>query len=179
MGITVDNAGNVYVADTGNSVVRRISFKDGAWITTTLAGHVQAQENPNVLVCALPCVKGMAGSRDGNLTYAQFSFPTDIAMGPHPNTLLVADNDRIRRISFSATPVSIQGVSSSERVVTVAGTRSFTAGAIDGDADEATFHVSGVSMSTSDGRVYMTSSVDGHIRSIVPAHEMVSISIHT
>ncbi|ETV80587.1 hypothetical protein, variant [Aphanomyces astaci] len=118
-----------------------------------------------MLGCAPPCVMGVAGFRDGNLTYAQFNHPTDITLGP-TNTLIIADDHRVRRIVYGS--ATVQGIASSDRVVTVAGVGPFVAGETDGKADEASLHVTGVAMAT-DERVYVTSSISSHIRTVTPS----------
>jgi serine/threonine protein kinase, bacterial len=79
-GVAVDSQGNVYVADTGNNVIRKIST---AGVVTTIAGD-QTQ---------------IGGYADGVGSAAQFNFPFDIAVDAS-GTLYVADwgNFRIRRI---------------------------------------------------------------------------------
>ncbi len=68
--------GTVYVADTNNHVVRVVN---GSGHVFTLAGHVEPQEErPG---CPPPCVKGVPGHRDGNLTYAEFYYPADVTLG--------------------------------------------------------------------------------------------------
>src|SRR5713226_5572919 len=58
-GVTVDGASNVYVADTFNHVIRKVS-SDGT--VTTLAG-----------------VAGQAGNVEGTGSGARFYFPIDVA----------------------------------------------------------------------------------------------------
>ena len=95
VGVTVDHAGNVYVADTYNDRIRRID-KTGA--VTTVAGH------------------GGPGSLDGLGTAAGFDTPSAIVAGKD-GVLFVADtgNDAIRRIDQSgavttlAPPVDAEG----------------------------------------------------------------------
>jgi sugar lactone lactonase YvrE len=79
-GIAIGRDGTLYVADKGNSTIRRIS---PAGVVTTLAGSPRA-----------------AGHVDGSGSAARFSFPTDVAVDAHGN-VLVADsqNYRIRRIT--------------------------------------------------------------------------------
>ncbi|DAZ94106.1 TPA: hypothetical protein N0F65_007940 [Lagenidium giganteum] len=161
MGIAVDSNGIVFVADTGNHLIRRIE-PNGT--TNTLAGTVAPNEN--VPGCVTPCLRGVAGSRDGNLTYAQFNSPRDVAVGPQ-STVIVADGHRIRRINYDGTRSILETISSSNRVVTLAGSQ--RPGNIDGAGDEATFHSpAGVTVSA-DGRVYVVSPVTCKLRQLSTA----------
>jgi sugar lactone lactonase YvrE len=90
-GVAVDANGTVFVADTGNNTIRKISA-DGT--VTTLAG--------------LP---GVAGSTDGTGSAAFFSQPTNLAIDSNGN-LYVADtgNALIRRVTSSGTVALLAGV---------------------------------------------------------------------
>jgi len=89
VGLAVDTAGNVYVADGGNHRVRLIQ-PDGT--VTTLAGT----DEP--------------GYRDGPAGEAQFNEPFDVAVSP-TGVLYVADagNDRIRAISPDGMVTTLAG----------------------------------------------------------------------
>lgn len=171
MGIAVDPVtGVVFVADTGNHLIRSID-PDGT--THTLAGNVEAAneadgENGNdVLGCVTPCLRGVCGFRDGNLTYAQFNSPRDVAIGPH-STVVVADGHRIRRVNYDeSTTSTIEGISSSHRVVTLAGSE--MAGDVDGAGQEATFTAPAGVTVTGDGRVFTVSPVSCKLRQLSPA----------
>jgi sugar lactone lactonase YvrE len=78
-GLAVDAAGNVYVADTGNNRIRKLT-PDGA--ISTVAGS------------------GAAGFRDGKAQDAQFDAPLGVATDAQGN-VYVADtyNDRVRVVS--------------------------------------------------------------------------------
>ncbi|MBR7800514.1 NHL repeat-containing protein [Undibacterium fentianense] len=88
-GLAIDTSGNLYVADTGNHRIRKIS-KDG--IVTTLAGN------------------GQAGFRDGNAGEAEFNGPIGVAVSKE-GYVYVADtyNDRIRVISPAGVVTTLAG----------------------------------------------------------------------
>jgi len=70
-GITIDGAGNVYIADTGNNAVRKITFATG--IITTVAGDGTAGYNgDNLLATAatLNTPQGVTVDNGGNLYIA-------------------------------------------------------------------------------------------------------------
>jgi sugar lactone lactonase YvrE len=79
-GLALDNAGNVYVADSDNATLRKIT---PAGVVTTLAG-----------------VAGQPGAVDGLASAARFNFPASLVCDPAGN-LFVADanNHAIRRVS--------------------------------------------------------------------------------
>jgi streptogramin lyase len=79
-GIAIDNADNIYVADTGNNTIREIS---PAGMVSTLAG-----------------LAGQAGTNDGVGSLARFRNPWDVAVD-NSGSVYVADmsNDTIRKIS--------------------------------------------------------------------------------
>jgi sugar lactone lactonase YvrE len=88
--LAADSAGNVYVTDTGNSTIRKIS---PAGSVTTLAGQV-----------------GACGTTDGGGTLAQFCNPQGIALDQAGN-LFIADtrNHTIRKIDPSGLVTTVAG----------------------------------------------------------------------
>ncbi|HEY0633841.1 MAG TPA: NHL repeat-containing protein [Gammaproteobacteria bacterium] len=88
-GIAVDGAGNVYVGDTLNHVIRKIS---STGVVTTLAGTV-----------------GVNGYVDGTGTAAQFAFPKGVALDADGN-LYVADTVKIRKITPAGVVTTLAGV---------------------------------------------------------------------
>ena len=90
MGVAVDGAGNVYVADTGNCTVRKIT---PAGVVTTLAGTA-----------------GVAGWADGIGAAARFSAPFSVAVDGAGN-VFVADilNSTIRKITPAGTVTTVLG----------------------------------------------------------------------
>ncbi|RJG08246.1 gluconolaconase [Massilia cavernae] len=87
--LAIDAAGNLYVADTGNNAIRRIT---PAGLVTTLAGG------------------GPAGFRDGAGAEAQFNGPVGVAVDKAGN-VWVADtyNDRIRKITPGGVVTTVAG----------------------------------------------------------------------
>ncbi|HEX3800918.1 MAG TPA: hypothetical protein VH413_19655 [Verrucomicrobiae bacterium] len=89
-GITVDSSGNLYVADTGNNEVRKIT---SAAVVTTLAG-----------------LAASAGNVDGVGQDARFSFPTDVAIDNAGNFYVTdSGNETIRKISSEAEVTTLAG----------------------------------------------------------------------
>jgi uncharacterized protein YjiK len=90
-GVAVDSAGNVYVADTFNATIRKITA-DG--VVTTLAGTA-----------------GMGGSVDGTGAAARFDRPTGLAVGLGSDTVYVADehNHTIRKIRSDGVVTTLAG----------------------------------------------------------------------
>src|SRR6185312_6691880 len=82
-GLCVDAATNIYVADNGNHIIRKVSPVGTNWVVTTIAGTA-----------------GNLGGNDGTNKNAQFYNPYGIAVDAQTN-LYVADwnNHTIREIS--------------------------------------------------------------------------------
>ncbi|HYL28167.1 MAG TPA: hypothetical protein VEW74_10075, partial [Candidatus Nitrosotalea sp.] len=81
--LACDESGNVYVADSENNAVRRVT---AAGVVTTIAGA------------------GIAGSVDGVGSAARFSTPGDLAYDPAENALYVVDwgSNAIRKVVLPA-----------------------------------------------------------------------------
>lgn len=88
-GLALDRKGNLYLADTGNNAIRKLT-PDG--VVSTLAGN------------------GLAGSQDGRAAQAQFNGPLAVAVDGEGN-VWVADsyNDRIRKVSWDGVVSTVAG----------------------------------------------------------------------
>ena len=135
-GVATDGAGNVYVADTNNNTIRKIT---PAGVVSTLAGTA-----------------GTVGSTDGTGGAASFAFPAGVAADSVGN-VYVGDtrNDTIRKI----TPAGV--------VSTFAGTAG-TSGSADGTGAAARFDFPIGVATDSVGNVYVADTLNQTIRKITP-----------
>lgn len=146
-GVAVDAAGNVYVADTINNVIRKIS----GGVVTTLAGT------------------GVAGSTDGPGATATFNSPEALAVDASGN-IYVADtyNSTIRKITISG------GVAT---VSTYAGTASPYGGFTDGTGGAASFSYPFDVAVDAQGNVYVADTGNLAIRYITPASTPAGVGV--
>lgn len=86
--VATDGAGNVYVADTGNSTIRKMT-SDG--VVTTLAG-----------------LAGVPGDTDGTGSNARFRSPSGMAVDSAGN-IYVADNETIRKVTPAGVVTTLAG----------------------------------------------------------------------
>ncbi|HTY87490.1 MAG TPA: hypothetical protein VMB80_08505 [Candidatus Acidoferrum sp.] len=139
-GVAVDTSGNVYVADTGNHTIRKVTPVGANWVVTTLAG-----------------LGGSAGSANGTGSAARFYFPQDVAVDSADN-VYVADslNDTIRKVTPAGAVTTLAGLA-------------FTEGTSDGTGSAARFHFPlGVTVD-SGGNVYVADTANATIRKVTSA----------
>jgi hypothetical protein len=134
-GVAVDNAGNIYVGDSWNHTIRKVT---PAGVVTTLAG-----------------LGGSVGSADGTNSNARFNFPSQLTVDSATN-IYVADgeNHTIRKM----TPVGANWV-----VTTLAG-RAGSSGSVDGTNSAARFDTPYGVASDSAGNLYVADTYNSLIR---------------
>ncbi len=144
----VDGAGTLYVVDTGNHTIRKVTPVGTNWVVTTPVGKA-----------------GLAGSADGTNSAARFKFPWGVALDS-AGTLYVADQDNhtIRKV----TPVGTNWV-----VTTLAG-KVGNPGSADGTGSAAQFNYPNCLAVDSAGKLYVADLVNYTIRQGVRAFAITS-----
>ncbi|MGZ3833321.1 MAG: T9SS type B sorting domain-containing protein [Mucilaginibacter sp.] len=140
--VAADGAGNIYVVDQGNNLIRKIT-PDGT--VSTFAGS------------------GIGGAKDATGTQATFNSPEGIAVD-HAGNVYVADdfNNMIRMISPS-------GV-----VTTIAG--SITAGTADGQGTAASFNQPVGIATDAAGNLYIGDTGNNTVRMITPGGKVITLA---
>ncbi len=141
-GTAVDANYNVYVADTGNSTIRKLVFGGGNWVVSTIAG-----------------IAGTNGSADGTNSLARFNNPEGITVDGMGN-VYVADtgNSTIRKL----VPIGTNYV-----VSTLAGAAG-TNGSANGTNSLARFNnPQGITVD-SEGNLYVADTLNDTIRMMTP-----------
>ncbi len=116
MGIRVDAAGNLFVADLGGAAIRRFDAVTGAM--TTVAGNG---------------VFDLAGD-GGPATAASLLGPADVAVDPAGH-LLIADANRLRRVGQDTPPIADAGPDLQEECISPLGAGVHLDGSASSDAD--------------------------------------------
>jgi sugar lactone lactonase YvrE len=140
VGIAVDGSGNVYVSDSWNSTIRKIT---PAGLVSTFAGS-----------------PGLSGFADGTGSQARFYYPYGLATDASGNVYVEdSGNNETRMI----TPAGV--------VTTLAGTyvNSFVGGSADGIGSAAQFYGPWGITVDAGGQVYVSDSWNSTIRKITPA----------
>jgi hypothetical protein len=155
----------VIIADTSNFLIRMLNISSEN--VSTLAGSTGLDPSGVPIAgCLSPCVRGIAGKRDGNLTYAQFYTPQDVSVGVN-NTIYVADEHRIRVIELPVIITTLYDILSMGRVSTLAGGP--VQGDEDGKGDDASLFYPSSVFVTADNIAYSAEAASCHIRRISPA----------
>ncbi|HZZ20828.1 MAG TPA: hypothetical protein VFE25_15750, partial [Opitutaceae bacterium] len=133
-GIATDAAGNVYVADFGNSTIRMVT-PTGA--VTTLAGSA-----------------GNAGANDGGGSGAKFNHPSAVTLDAAGNIYVIDTSNQ-----------TVRKVTSTGNVTTLAGNSGFL-GSADGGGASATFFYPGGIGSTASGTLYVADTGNHTVRQV-------------
>jgi hypothetical protein len=143
-GVATDSSGNVYVADSANHTIRKIT---PAGAVTTLAG-----------------LAGSAGSDDGTGSAARFYHPSGVATDSSGN-IYVADRDNhtVRKITPAGAVTTLAGLAGS-------------AGSDDGTASAARFNYPSGVATDSSGNIYAADPHNYTIRKITPAGEVITLA---
>jgi len=150
IGLAVDGAGTVYVADSWNQTIRKIS---AGGVVTTLAGLAIPQPDIEPGLGSA----GLGGSADGTGPAARFNGPTGMA-ADNAGNVYVTDlwNNTIRKITPGGA------------VTTLGGTADFPPGSADGTGPAARFsHPNGIAVDAT-GSVYVADTDNHTIRKITP-----------
>ena len=167
VGAAVDGAGNVFVADTGNHIIRMmIPVAPGSEATT-------------YTVSTIAGIAGTGGFNDGNGDVALFNAPKDIALDALGN-LYVADsaNNLIRMLTPDSTPVS---ATTQWTASTIAGDATFRASGSQNGAGlgAAKFNTpSGLVMDGS-GRIFVADTGNAIVRQLTPGGNPVTWTVST
>ena len=149
--VAVDNAGNIFIADTGNSRIRKVN---PAGTITTVAGVSQACQLSSFLSS---CTYGYSG--DGGLaTSAELNYPAGVAVDSAGN-LLIADslNERVRK-------VALNGI-----ITTVAGDGDYRYGGDGGPATNAALNSPRLIALDNASNLFVADSGNNRIRKVNPA----------
>ena len=145
-GVAVDAAGNLFVTDSGNSTIRKIT---PAGVVTTLAGHA-----------------GQQGHVDGGAATSRFYQPQGVAVDAAGN-VYVADmlDHTVRKVTSSGTTSTLAGMSTF-----------LSAGTADGTGSAARFRrVTSLAMAPG-GDVYLTDSDSHTIRRVTAAGVVTTVA---
>ena len=140
-GIAVDGADNLYVADSANYTIRKITPVGSNWVVSTLAGH--AQQN---------------GDADGAGPNAQFFGPLGVAVDGAGNVYVADTQNSIIRVVTPAGEVS-----------TLAGGSAQSAGSANGSGSAARFSGPRGLATDQFGNVFVADAGNNTIRRVTPA----------
>lgn len=198
-GVAADSAGNVYVADSGNSTIRKITpaglvstlagtagmsgstdgtgaaarFNNPESVATDSGGDVYVADTVNVVVrkitpagavTTLAGVAGLAGSTDGTGAAARFESPSGVAVDSDGNAYVAeVENHTIRKITPAGAVTTVAGLA-------------VEFGSVDGTGAAARFDDPGAVATDSAGDVYVADFGNFTIRKITPAGVVTTLA---
>lgn len=143
LGIAADSAGTVYVADTGNSTLRKIT---PAGVVTTMAGSA-----------------GSGASTDGTGTAARFMSPYGVTVDSNNNVYVVESSAAVRKITSAGVVTTLAGTS---------GTNGFT----NGTGTAARFSVPFDIAVDGAGNLYVSDHGNHAVRMVTPAGVVTTLA---
>ncbi|HEY4248540.1 MAG TPA: hypothetical protein VGM64_17075 [Lacunisphaera sp.] len=168
-GIAMDSLGNLYVSDSGNSTIRKIT---SAGVVTTFAGTAKS-----------------VGDADGLGTAARFNNPTGMIINPSTNFLYIADtnNDTIRAINTAdittstvvtnadgTTTTTTTVLAPAGTVTTIAGSPGIS-GSFDGTGSFALFNLP-QGLSTDGSSIYVADTGNNCVRRIAGNNAVTTVA---
>jgi sugar lactone lactonase YvrE len=144
VGVAVDSAGNVHVADTANNTIRKVT---PGGVVTTLAG-----------------LSGSPGSADGTGSAARFTNPLGVAVNSAGNAYVADKNNyTIRKVTPGGVVTTLAGLAGSP-------------GIADGTGSTARFHQpSGVAVDSA-GNIYVADTLNDTIRKVTPGGVVTTLA---
>ncbi len=171
-----------FIADTNNHLIRGINTStlignselspSSTSLVFTVAGtveHAEPEFEGGLESCPPPCMHGVPGHRDGNLTFAKFIYPVSVAVEEGNGAVLVTQPHSLRRIDLAemVTEVESRGVNRTGTVSTLAG-YGVLPGVLDGNGTESSFTGPSGVVSTADGEVFVADADSCRIRRMLP-----------
>ncbi|MGA2867319.1 MAG: hypothetical protein ABSF95_22820 [Verrucomicrobiota bacterium] len=179
-GVAVDSAGNVYVADSDNRTIRKVTpdgmvttLPAGFWqplgVAVDSAGNVYVADNytirkvtPGGVVTTLAGLAGNPGSADGTGSAAGFSYPAGVAVDS-AGSVYVADACTIRKVTPGGVVTTLAGLAR-------------TGGSADGTGGAARFYgTSGVAVDSA-ANVYVADTYNHTIRKVTPGGVVTTLA---
>ncbi len=157
--VAVDAAGDLYIADTGNNTLRKVTLQA---LPENLPGIPNF--NPVGVVTTIAGQAGVSGSSDGSATAATFNHPAGVAVdGVGIVYVADTDNNEIRMVTAA-------GV-----VSTLAGQAGHT-GSADGSGSSASFNGPSGIVADSQGNLYVADTLNHTIRKVTSAGAVTTIA---
>ncbi|HXC40705.1 MAG TPA: hypothetical protein VN667_17350, partial [Burkholderiales bacterium] len=144
-GVAVDAATNIYVADSGNRTIRKVTPAGTNWVVTTLAG-----------------LAGNPGSADGTGNMARFGYPNGVVADSTGN-VYVLDGYAIRQVSSAGVVTTLAGLGG-------------IYGSADGTGRDVTFRGPSSVAVDREGSVYVADLVNDTIRKVTSAGEVTTLA---
>jgi sugar lactone lactonase YvrE len=179
VGITGDNAGNLYVADWGNNLIREVDvsnnvstiqtpgyqFNGPTAVTLDNEGDLWVADTGNNVICMIVLSNGLVT----NITSGQFDAPSGVFWDSVGNRLLISDsgNSAIRSLSLTNSSYAVQ---------TIAGSLGQT-GNVDGLPDVARFGFpAGICIDIVDSGYYIADFGNNSLRVLQPSAPQPPVS---